>query len=159
MQIGVEVEVFLDAQVLVQPESLRHVADAGLDLLRIGGNVDAENLKRAGIGGHQSGGQTHQRGLARAVRSDQRGERAAPDLEGDIVERPRGFAFIALKRLMDLAADNDMRHRPGRTHWLCSRDVLLVPEDGKSPLVGRYTVAGEPRRSSSDGSLTKTLTS
>ena len=43
-------------------------------------------LKRTGISRHQSGGQTHERGLPRSIRSDQRGKRAAPDLEGNIIE-------------------------------------------------------------------------
>jgi hypothetical protein len=104
MQIGVEVEIFLDAEILVQPESLRHIANLRLDLLRIGGHVDAENTQITGISGHQSGSQTHERGLPGSIRSDQRGERAAPDLEGHVIERPRDYAFVTGKRLMDLSA-------------------------------------------------------
>ena len=77
VQIGVEVEVFLDGQVLVQPESLRHVTDAGLHALRIDGHVDAQYLQLAGGGGQQAGSQPNERGLAGAVGPDQSGERAA----------------------------------------------------------------------------------
>ena len=57
VQIGVEIQVLLHGQILVQPESLRHVADAGLHLLRIGGGVDAQHFQFAAVGGHQPGGQ------------------------------------------------------------------------------------------------------
>src|SRR5229473_684642 len=160
MQIGVEVEIFLDAEILVQPESLRHIANLRLDLLRIGGNVDAENTQITGISGHQSGSQTHERGLPRSIWSDQRGERAAPDLEGHVIERPRDYAFVTGKRLMDIIAYKGRRELSGRTHcW--PRATTPMPESGSGGLsfVGRYTVAGEPRWSWSDGSFTKTLTS
>src|SRR5216683_3992952 len=160
MQIGVEVEIFLDAEILVQPESLRHIANLRLDLLRIGGNVDAENTQITGISGHQSGSQTHERGLPRSIWSDQHGERAAPDLEGQVIERPRDYAFVTGKRLMDIIAYKGRRELSGRTHcW--PRATTPMPESGSGGLsfVGRYTVAGEPRWSWSDGSFTKTLTS
>jgi hypothetical protein len=70
MQIRVQVKVFLDAQILIQPESLRHIANAVLDLLRVGGHVDAQDTQLSGIGGHQSSGQTDERGLPRSIRSD-----------------------------------------------------------------------------------------
>ena len=74
MQIGIEIEIFLDAQVRVQAEFLWHIANAALYLLRVGGNVDPENLQLAGVGGHQSGGQAYERRFARSVGSYQRGQ-------------------------------------------------------------------------------------
>jgi hypothetical protein len=44
MQISVEVQVLQDTQILIQPELLRHVADAALHLLRVSGDVDAQDL-------------------------------------------------------------------------------------------------------------------
>ena len=144
MQIRVEVEVFLDAEILVQPESLRHVANAVLDLLGVGGNVDAQDAQLTGIGGHQSSGQTHERGLPRSIGSDQRSERAAPDFEGNVVEGARSLACVAGKRLVNLLTDHGGREQSGRIHcWTLAMEA--VPEAGGAPFGGRYTVAGEPR--------------
>ena len=51
MHIGVEIEVLLNAQIVIKAEPLRHVADAVLDGLRIGLDVDAQHAELARIGG------------------------------------------------------------------------------------------------------------
>ena len=56
MQIGIEIDIFLNGQVLVQTEFLRHVADSVLDLLRVGADIDAQDFQFAGVDRHQSGG-------------------------------------------------------------------------------------------------------
>ena len=99
--------------------------------LRIGGNVDAENTQITGIGGHQSGGQTHERGLAGAVGPDQRGERAAPDLERDAVERVDDIAGSAAKRFPDVAC----RHGGARGHPAAHafRLASVAPANRRAP--------------------------
>jgi hypothetical protein len=95
VQVGVEVEVLLHAQVVVQAEALGHVADAVLHRLRVGRHVDAEHAQLAFIGAHQAGHQAQQRGLAGAVGADQRGEGAGGYFERHVVER----AYGCLRRL------------------------------------------------------------
>ncbi len=95
MQIGIEVEIFLDAQILIEAEPLRHVGDAVLDPLRLGGHVDAQHRELAPIDVHQAGDEADQRGLAGAVGPDQRRERAVIDRDGNIVERGHDFAGLA----------------------------------------------------------------
>ena len=156
VHVGVEVQVLLDGQVLVQAEPLRHVADAGLDLLRVGGDVDAQHLQLAGVGRHQPGGQADERRLAGAVRPDQGRERAAAGLERDAVERLHDFARLAAERLADVAADAG----PAGSS-VTAIMVAGASADLPAPLVAsaRCTVAGMPSRSSSAGSFTNTRTS
>ena len=130
MQVGVEIEIFLNAQVLVQTKSLGHIANAGLDLLGAGGYVDAQDTQIARIGPHQSSGQTNERGLSSSIRSDQRGERAAPDFQGYTVKRDRVLALIAMKRLMNIIADKRRCELAGRTHcWTFA--TAPIPENGR----------------------------
>src|SRR5216683_1117292 len=146
MQIGVEVEIFLDAEILVQPEFLGHIANERLDLLRIGGNVDAQDTQIAGIRGHQTGAQTHERGLPGSIRSDQRGQRAAPRLEGHAIKRLRGYAFITGEGLMDFIAGNGIRRQRGRTHcWTLAMAAMPEEYSGLLPSVDRYALAGDRR--------------
>jgi hypothetical protein len=56
VQVGVKVEGFLNRQILVEAESLGHVTDFALDLIRIGSNVNIENLEFTRIHSHQAGG-------------------------------------------------------------------------------------------------------
>ena len=87
LQIGVEVEVLLHAEVFIEAEALRHVADARLHGERIARDVDAERLDAPGVKAQQPSDQPHQRRLARAVRADQSGDRAARGLRRQAVER------------------------------------------------------------------------
>ena len=106
VQTGVEVEIFLDAEVFVEPETLRHVGDAILNLLRLARHVDAVDRQRSGVRPHQAGDEPDQRGLAGAVGTDQRGERAVRHLDRDIVERHDDVAGLAAKLLAQIAADD-----------------------------------------------------
>ena len=46
LQIGIEVEIFLYAQILIEAETLRHIADRGLDLVGVLSRVEAEHGDR-----------------------------------------------------------------------------------------------------------------
>src|SRR2546430_1915125 len=116
MQISVEVQVLQDTQILIQSELLRHVADAALDLLRVGRDVDAQDPQDASVNHHQPGDQTEERGLAGPVRSDQGCERPMADVERDTVERLDDVARVAVERLADIAAAEDRCMPCRRTH-------------------------------------------
>ena len=92
VHVGVEIEIFQDAQILVQAEFLRHVADAVLDLLRVGADIDAQDFQLAAVGCHQAGDQAEKRRLARAIRSDQRRERAPGNVQRDAVQGVHDFS-------------------------------------------------------------------
>src|SRR5262249_1867673 len=153
VDVSVEIEVLLNGQVFVQPELLRHVANAFLHLLRVGRDVVAQHLQLSRIGPHQPGRQTEKRRLAGAVRSDQGRQHPVADPTGDGVKRLDGFAGVAAKRLADVAGRYDLRVFPVKIHRLLSG---ACPPPWSS---GRWTVAGMPRRNSSCGSFTNTRTS
>ena len=90
LEVGVEIEVFRDRQILIQPEMLRHVAEQGLHRERLGSYSDAKNLDTALIETQQPGDQPHQSGLAGAVRADQAGDAAALDAGTDVGQRRDG---------------------------------------------------------------------
>ena len=52
MQIGVKIQILLNVKIFIQPESLRHVSNARLNLLRIRGHINIQNLQLTGIGSH-----------------------------------------------------------------------------------------------------------
>jgi len=103
VEIGIEIQIFLHREIFVQAELLRHVADAILHLLRIGADVDVQNCHLAAIGSHQTCNQANQRGLARAIRSDQRRETAVRHHQRDSVERRYHFTAFAQKSLANVA--------------------------------------------------------
>ena len=107
MEIGIEIEILLDGKILVEPEFLRHVADAVLDRLRIAGDIDAEHGEFAGVGRHEAGNQPDERRLAGSVWPDQRCQPAMLDSERDIFEGGDRLAAAALELLADAAAFDD----------------------------------------------------
>jgi hypothetical protein len=150
VQIGVEVEVFLHAQIFIEAEFLRHVANTVLDGLRLVGDLDPEDRQRSGGGGHQPRDQADKRRLTGAVGADEGGERAGPHVERYTVERRDGLSGRATKVLMQIARLNRRRRIAGAGHEP-PLDEGAVPGAG-----GKKTVAGMPSRNSSLGSLTKT---
>ena len=106
MQVGVQVQVFLHAQVFVQPEALWHVADAVLHRLRIGRHVDAQHLKAPGVGLKQPGHHAQQGCLACAVRPDEGGQLARAYRHRHIVHRKQRAAARRLEGLAQ-ALGND----------------------------------------------------
>ena len=87
VQVGEEGQVLIDAEVAVQAELLRHVADAGLDGLRLGAQVVAQHLGPAGGDIEQASQQAQRGGLARAVRPHQAKELTARHLQVETVHR------------------------------------------------------------------------
>ncbi len=157
VQAGVEVEILLDAKVLVEPEPLRHIGDAILDLLRLARHVDAVDNQCPGVRPHQAGDEPDQRGLAGAVGADQSGECTARHLDRHIVERDDDVAGLAPKLLAQIPADDGQTVGLRRGHGRLS---AAEPAGGAASCAsGSVTVAGMPRRKSSFGSLTKTRTS
>ncbi len=155
MQVCVKIEIFLDAQILIQPEALRHIADAILDVLRLGDDIEPHDFERTLVRHHQSGGQPDERGLARAIRAHERGKRAVAGLQRDAVEGLHHFSGFAAESLADRAGGQ--RHVPGRMAHDPFSGLLAPPAE--IGLKGRTTVAGMPSRRPSVGSLTKTRTS
>ena len=87
MQVRMEIEVLLHAEVLVQAETLGHVADLVLHPLRVPRHVHAQHLQLAGIGNHQPGHHAHQCGLAGTIGTDQRRHLAAPHAQRHGIQR------------------------------------------------------------------------
>ena len=116
VHVGIEVQVLQNAQVLVQPEPLRHVADAFLDLLGVGGHIDIQDLQLARVGRHQPRRQPNERRLARTIGPNQGREHPRTDLQGDGIERLDHFAGVAAECLADVAAHQDRRVSSGGAH-------------------------------------------
>jgi hypothetical protein len=142
VQIGVEVQIFLHAQVFVQAEALRHVADAVLHRLRVVGDVDAQHAQCPRIGLEQSGHHAHQGGLAGTVRADQGRQLTRPHRQRQAAHRMQGTAARRLEGLAQPIGDD---RRAAIAH--CAVPAV------------RWTVAGCPRRSTSCGSSTSTRSS
>ena len=87
VQIGEQVEVLRDGQVLIQTETLRHVADHRVRRGRIARHVVAEHGDASGRWAQQSGDQAQQRGLAGGVRPDQPGDDARLDRCRNAIQR------------------------------------------------------------------------
>src|SRR5688572_7650399 len=94
MQIGVEIQIFLNGQILVEAEFLRHVADTILDALGIGDDVDSEHFQLTAVRCHESRRQTNQRRLPRSVRTHQRRQGDRSELERNLLERSYYFARV-----------------------------------------------------------------
>ena len=78
---GDEVEVLLDAEILVEAEALGHVADLALDRPRLLDDVVAEAGAAAPVGRQQAAQHADGRGLAAAVGAEEAADLAALDLD------------------------------------------------------------------------------
>ncbi len=96
-QLGEEREVLRDTQVRIQAEALRHVADARAHRGGIREHRLAEHERIAARGPQRRGEHPHERGLARAVRSDQPEHGALGHLQRHAVHCRRGVAPGARK--------------------------------------------------------------
>src|SRR5262249_39632523 len=85
-EIGIEIEVFLDAQIFIEAEALRHIADRRLDAAGVLARVEAEHGERARIGRKEASHQPHQRRLAGAIGSDEAGDLTALDRGRNLIE-------------------------------------------------------------------------
>ena len=73
MQIGIEIEVLLYAEIFIEAEALRHVSDPVLDGLRVERDIDTQDLELAFINFQQSGCHSQQCRLSRSIRAHQGG--------------------------------------------------------------------------------------
>ena len=101
---AVEIEVLVHGQAIVERGLLEHHAEAAPRLQRMGDDVDAADPRGAAVGLEDGAEDVEQRGLAGAVRAEQREQLVRPHREADIVQRQR--AAIALGH----AVDHDLRH-------------------------------------------------
>ena len=164
LQVGVQVQVLLHAQVLVEPEALRHVADIGLHGQGFADCIDGEHAQAAPVRGEQAGAEPHEGGFAGAVRADQAGDPVGADGAADPVQggQPLLSHREGLDHLLDHQGRRGLELRPGRR----GRGFGHEPGCGSGPQgeAGtdsggapgcRVTVTGMPRRSSCWGSQTK----
>ena len=91
-QLGIKVEILAHRQVFVEAEALGHVAE----LLQHRSGRAAHDRHFAFVGREQPGQHADQRGLARAVRADEAGDRSRLHRDGDAVQRGGGHALEAL---------------------------------------------------------------
>ena len=157
-QVGVEVEILPDRELLVEAEALGHVADTVLNVLRRGHDIDPRDVQLAVVGHHQARDQAEERGLSGAVGTGQDGQRTGLGLERDAVQRLHRLARLAPKRLAYVADRQQLGLR--RAHGGVACDGLPVgggstgAEVGSLP--GSTTVTGIPSLSTSAGSSTNT---
>ena len=85
-QIGIEADVFIDGQVFVKPEALRHIAERVLGALGIAHHIGAADDGRARIGRHNSGQHTQRRGLPCPVGTDQSEDLACAHVEAQPID-------------------------------------------------------------------------
>ena len=124
MQIGIQVKVFLHAQVFIQAKALRHVADAALHGLRLAraalAQLMAQHGKAPRVRRQQGGQQAHEGGFARAIRPDQRRELPRARLQRHLAQRVqppacgRGEGLADALGLDDEAHGVTARARPAR---------------------------------------------
>ena len=85
--LGREVEVLLDREILVEREVLGHVADRGAQALGVARHAVAEHLRRAGGRLEEPHQHAHERRLARSVRAEAAEDLAPLHREVDPVDR------------------------------------------------------------------------
>jgi hypothetical protein len=86
-QAGDELQVLGRLELGVQHRVVRQVGHLLLGAGRVGGQVDAEDLDPAGVGGEQAGHHAQGRRLAGPVRSKQRVQFALPHRQVELVDR------------------------------------------------------------------------
>ena len=86
-QIGVQAQVLLYGQVLVETEALGHVADRCVEPLGMLRRVEAENLERSLLGYDEASHDPDERRLACPVGSDNPRDRGSGNSARDRVER------------------------------------------------------------------------
>ncbi len=81
-----EIQILLDAQILVEAEPLRHVADALFDLGALCAKIQTEAASLAAVGLEQTAEHPQKSRLAAAVRAEEAVNLAGPHLHGDVVD-------------------------------------------------------------------------
>ena len=112
-----EGKVFLDRQVLVQAEALRHVTDFPLDRRRFAAKIEAKARAVAFVRRQQSAQHADRRRLAAAVRTEKAENRAARHADRHVVDD--GAPAIALGEAVNVDGDR-RRLRVASTACWCS---------------------------------------
>ena len=138
MQVGEQVEVLGDAQVLVEAEALRHVADRRMRQRRIGCHVMAEYSDVPTRGAQEAGDQAQQRGLAGGIRPDQAGDDPRLDGGGHTIQRDMRRSTVRAGESVTQRVDDDDRlgHRAagnpdGYRHALADAVVGVLDPDAQ----------------------------
>ncbi len=105
VKVTVEIQILLYAQVFIEAEFLRHVANPRLNFLGMSGDINAQGGDRARIGKEQPSRQANQGGLAGAVGTHQPGNTPAFYVERYVLESARAAAASQGKRLGDVLVD------------------------------------------------------
>src|SRR3989449_1218240 len=87
LDLGDEVQVRRDAEVPVERDALREVADPPADLQRLAEHVVSRDLRRPARGGHEAGEDAHRRRLPRPVRAEEAHDLARRDAERHVPDR------------------------------------------------------------------------
>ncbi len=145
-EVGVELEILVDREVGVEPETLRHVGEPGLDGLGVAHDGDAVEDGVAGARLEDPSEHAQRGGLAGAVGTDEAEELAGADLEIEAGDRqPLG----GCARLAETARQAAHRDRGRGLRRCCGRHGVSTS----------LTSAGRPGLSSSPGSpVTRTFT-
>ena len=85
-KVGIETDVFIYGEVLVQAESLRHVTESAFGAFWIVNNVAAGNSDVARVRRHNSGKHAQCGCFARAVRTDKAENLSGTDIETERVD-------------------------------------------------------------------------
>ena len=100
-QVGVQVQVLLHRQILVQPKTLRHVADSLPDHVQFRARVSAADVQPP-VGGQQQAREQAQQGrLAGTVRADNAGDFPRTDARAKTID---GRRVAARNRLVRFSA-------------------------------------------------------
>ena len=121
VQLGVNVQVFLNGQVEVAGQGLRDHADRPANVIRVAAHIMSANSGRSRSDGNERGHHADQRGLPRSVRTQQPEDFFFFDVEGNIVDR--GEVAVLL---------DDMIHFNGiaRVDWLSAAAGRGLPSSG-----------------------------
>jgi hypothetical protein len=106
--------VLARGQSRIETARIRKHAELRAHRVRIGGDVHAADTRCAAVRVHQPGDHAHGRGLAGAVRAEQRGDATVVRDEADVVHRDHAGALAFDPRLELLRQVLDFNHRvPG----------------------------------------------
>src|SRR5690606_37134280 len=123
IDVAVEEEVLLDGEVLIEAELLRHVADAPLDELGLGGDVVADDAAAAAGGVEQAAEHADGRELARAVGAKHAEDLPATHLEGDVADG----AQVTEAAAEPLRVDDDLVFQGAHRAWPSSSTKAGMP--------------------------------
>ena len=93
-QVGIEANVFVDGEVFIKPEALRHIAQAMLGAFGIASDIEISDTGRPFIGRHNAGEHAERCRFSRAVGTDQAENFAGAHVKAQVIDRK--YAWKAL---------------------------------------------------------------